>query len=161
MKITVTERTSSRLVLRLTPAHTAAYWGFGLLFIALGVWAAWMLRHENPLAGLFLGVVTAAGGVVCILALESTLVVLDRGANAVKVRNVRWGRHQSRDMPLDRLEGVRRSEFRVRQASSWYVHLAQRGGHPLPLAQGPMFTAAGSLRIAELIEQWLEQGEGA
>lgn len=43
MQLTVVRHTPRRLVLRLKPVHLAAYWGFGLLFVAMGLGTAWLL----------------------------------------------------------------------------------------------------------------------
>lgn len=50
MQLTVVTRTPRRLVLRLAPVRTVAYWGFGLLFIAMGLGAAWLLGRAVSFA---------------------------------------------------------------------------------------------------------------
>lgn len=156
MRLTVAMRTPERLVLRLTPHHAAAYWGFGLAFIGLGAWAGWMLRVENPVVGIALGGMMLVAGLVCIFALESSLVALDSHSNTATVWNMRWARVRKVTEHLPDVEGADRVKFTVRHATSWYVNLVTEGRRRVPLTGGPMFTDQSSQATIREIEQWLE-----
>ena len=98
-----------------------------------------------------------AAGALCIGAIESCVLEMDRDRGAVRIDNLRHGRRLSRDVPLEPVRGVGTEEFRLRQARSWSVHLELEGAARVPLARTPLFTDGSAERTVGVIRSWLEE----
>lgn len=181
MRVSV-RSTPQRLSLRLAPVKLAAYWIFGVAFIAAAFWTMSAMGHATVFScsderscrlarrsltgGSHLEIAasdlrparvdTTLGLVAGMQLVVVTSRAEYRSRGVVQVRRRRWFGRRLLEMPLDQLEGVATRPFTFRQTRSWSVVLEFGGGHgPVPLSAMPMFTDASAELVKRTIDEWL------
>jgi hypothetical protein len=136
--------------------------------IAEQAWAAlsaaggsYRYEDDGTVLGLGIGLLSFAGALACWLSLQSVVLVADRSAGTFSILRKRrlLPTGTSDEIPLARVTGFRvkaRTLNTGRQrVTSYQVEIRDRNGSPVPVAKGPMFTAASAEALRELLDDWL------
>lgn len=125
-------------------------------FVSDNTQTALDMHEDMRLVGWLLGLLVAAGGVICILAVERVRLVLDRDAGTVRLLRKRMMGIKRSEFELSRLSRVEKSEFTFRQTRSWAVTLILDQEDEVALTHTPLFTHASADQVASLITAWMQ-----
>jgi hypothetical protein len=136
--------------------------------IAEQAWAAlsaaggsYRYEDDGTVLGLALGLLSFAGALVCLLSLQSVVIVADRSAKTFSIRRKRrfLPAGTSDVIALKHVTGVRVKAQSLntgrRRVTSYQVEIRRGNGKPVPVAMGPTFTAASAEALRELLDEWL------
>jgi hypothetical protein len=125
-------------------------------------------HHEDGAtwAGLLLGLVCIAGGLVVASALQTVAFVADRDEGTVVLsrRRMLWPVAHRVELPLGDLQSVDTMPHTLRTGrhivTSWWLRLRTRDGTALPVTYLPMFTEGQARELASLIQVWMKRAGG-
>lgn len=125
-------------------------------------------EEDGTLPGLILGLSCILGGLYCWFCLQQAVIVADRDAGTLTIRRKRTftgflAKGEGDEIPLARVSGVRGTAHTLNtvkhRVTSYQVSVERKGGKPVPVAKGPMFTAASADALKALLETWIAKRE--
>ena len=121
-------------------------------------------QEDSTVLGLVLGLACIVGGLYCWFSLQRVVIVGDRGAGTLTIRRKRTltgflGMGDGDEILLAMVSGVRVKAHTLttikHQVTSYQVSITRKNGKPVPVAKGPVFTAASAEELKELLDAWI------
>ncbi len=122
-------------------------------------------EEDSTVLGLILGLTCIGGGLYCWFCIQQVVIVADRDAGSLTIRRERsllsfLAKGDGDEIPLAQVVDVRVKALTLNtvkhRVTSYQVLIGRKGGKPVPVAKGPMFTAASAEALKELLDVWIK-----
>ena len=120
------------------------------------------LEESGIIGAMLLGGACIVGGLFCLYFLQTVVVIANRTTGHLRIY-----RHRTllpfgdrREIDLNKFQSIEAREITTTNSNeiitvSYEVIIHWRGGKPLKIAHGPMFTEKSSAKLVELVENWM------